>query len=120
LLEKIYAIIKFVSYYCKEKNFETCAVQLEIKWFHIIVICIHRSPSGDFGNFLRLLDSTLKYLQKPKTEFVICADINVDYITDNHWKKQLSLLLNTYNLFHMVGFPTRVIRNLGTAIDNIL
>jgi exonuclease III len=108
-----------VSYYCEEKNFETYAVLLEIKGFHIIIICIYRSPPGDFGHFLRLLDATLKYLQKPKTEFVICGNINVDYITDNHRKQQLSLLLNTYNLVHTVDFPMRVIRNLGTEIDNI-
>jgi hypothetical protein len=108
-----------LSYYCDEKNLETCAVQLEIKRFHIIIICIYRSPSGDSGHFLRLFDSTLKYLQKPKTEFVICGVINVDYTTDNDQKKQLSLLLNTYNLVHTVDFPKRVIHNLGTATDNI-
>jgi hypothetical protein len=108
-----------VSYCCEEKNFEPCAVQLEIKGFNIIIIGIYRSPSVDFGHFLRLLDSTLRYLQKPQTEFVICGDINIDYITDNHRKKQLAFLLNTYYLVHIVDFPTRVIRNLGTVIDNI-
>jgi exonuclease III len=82
-----------VSYFCDEKHFETCAVQIEIKGFYIIIICIYRSPSAEFDQFLRLLDSTL---HKSKTEFVICGDINVDYITDNHWKEQLSLLLSTY------------------------
>jgi exonuclease III len=66
-----------------------------------------------------VLDSTLKSLHKSKTEFVICGDINVNYITDNNWKEQLSLLLSTYNLVHTVDFPTRINRNLGTAIDNI-
>jgi hypothetical protein len=101
-----------VSCYCEEENFETCTVQLEIKRFLMLIICIYTSPSGDFGHFLRLLDSTSKFLQKPKTEFVICGDMNVDYVTDNHWRKQLSLLLNTYNLVHMVDASTRIIRNL--------
>jgi endonuclease/exonuclease/phosphatase family metal-dependent hydrolase len=73
----------------------------------------------EIGRFLRLLDSTLKSLHKSKTEFVICGDINVNYITDNHWKEQLSLLLSTSNLVYTVDFPTRINRNLGTAIDNI-
>jgi exonuclease III len=94
-----------VSYFCDEKNFETCAVQIQIKGFHIITICIYRSPSGDFGQFLRLLDSTLKSLHKSKTEFLICGDINVNYITYNHWKEQLSLLMSTYNLVHTVDSP---------------
>jgi hypothetical protein len=55
----------------------------------------------------------------PKTEILICGDINVDYLIDNDHKKQLSLLLNTYNLSHTVHFPTRIQNNLGTAIDNI-
>jgi hypothetical protein len=53
-----------VSYFCDEKHFETCAVQTEIKGFHIIIICIYRFPSGDFRQFLRLVDSTLKSLHK--------------------------------------------------------
>jgi exonuclease III len=59
-----------VSYFCDEKHFEACAVQIDIKGFHIIIICIYRSPSGEFGQILRLLDSTLKSIHKSKTEFV--------------------------------------------------
>jgi predicted nucleotidyltransferase len=55
-------------------------------------MCTYRSLSEDFGHFLRVLHSTLKSLQKPKTEFVICGEIHVDYITVNRRKKQLSLL----------------------------
>jgi len=34
----------------------------------MIVICVYRSPSGDFNHFLRLLDMALLSLNKPSTE----------------------------------------------------
>ena len=34
-------------------------------------------------------------------------------------KKQLSLLLNTYNLSHTVYFPTKIQNNLRTETNNI-
>jgi hypothetical protein len=43
-----------------------------------------QSPSGDFQQFLRGLDATLKYLYNPKTEFLICDDINIDYLNENN------------------------------------
>jgi endonuclease/exonuclease/phosphatase family metal-dependent hydrolase len=61
----------------------------------------------------------LKYLYKPKTEFLLCGDINTDYLLDSNQKKYLSSLLTTYNLFHRVDFATRIQNKSGTAIDNI-
>jgi hypothetical protein len=93
-------------------------VQIEVILFHVIVTRVYRAPSGNFSDFLRLLDSTLKSLYKSKTELLICGDIKVDYLIDNDRKKQLSVLLNTYNLSHTICFPTTIQNNLGTAIDN--
>jgi hypothetical protein len=117
LSEKIYVIIGLMSLIIV-RNIEICAVQIEVRLFHVIVICVYRAPSGNFSPFLRLLDSTLKFLYKPRTEFLICGDINVDYLIDNDHKK-LFLLLNTYHLWHTVYFPTRIQNNLDAAIDNI-
>jgi hypothetical protein len=60
----------------------------------------------------------LKCLYKPRAEFLICGDINTDYITESNWKK-LSSLLTTYNLLHTVNFATRIQNKSITAIDNI-
>jgi len=45
--------------YCKEKNIEVCAVKLNITPTKLIILAIYRSPSGDFTNFLKKLDSVL-------------------------------------------------------------
>jgi hypothetical protein len=65
------------------------------------------------------LDATLKYLYNPKSEFLICGDLNIDYLSDSNRKKQINLLLTTYNLIHTVNFASRIQNDSSTAIDNI-
>jgi len=48
----------------------------------IYQIRIYRSPAGNFNLFLNLLDATLKHLYKPKMEFLLCGDLNVNYLID--------------------------------------
>jgi hypothetical protein len=43
----------------------------------------------------------------------------IDYLTDNHKKRQLDAMLLTYNLSATVYFPTRFQGYSNTAIDNI-
>jgi hypothetical protein len=59
-----------ISHHCKEQDFEICAIQLVTKTANLIILSLYRAPSGD------ALDATLKYLYKPKSEFIICGDIN--------------------------------------------
>jgi hypothetical protein len=66
------------------------------------------------------MEEVLKSLYTLKTEFIICGDFNIDYLTDNYKKNQLNSLLNSYNLFSTVNFPTRVTNTSKSAIDNIL
>jgi len=54
-------VAKIVSQFCKEKIFEACAVQIIVVKFLITILCIYRSPFGDFDQFLNLCDLTLKY-----------------------------------------------------------
>jgi hypothetical protein len=63
-----------ISHHCKEQDLETCGVQLETKTSNFIILSLYRAPSGDFHQFLRGLDATLKYLYNPETEFLICGD----------------------------------------------
>jgi endonuclease/exonuclease/phosphatase family metal-dependent hydrolase len=80
---------------------------------------MYRSPSGNFYQFLKLFDTMLMSLYQPKTEFIICGDINIDYLSDSSKKRQLSQLLDSYNISHLVNFPTRFRHNHISAIDNI-
>jgi hypothetical protein len=56
-----------VSYFCDEKYFETCAVQIEIKGFHIIVICIYR--------YLTSMQTNVHSFMLFNTIFIKCCSI---------------------------------------------
>jgi hypothetical protein len=75
-----------ISHHCKE-DLEICAIQLETKTCKLIIISLYRAPSGDFNQFLKRPDITLNYLYNPKSEFIICGDINIDYLNESNQKK---------------------------------
>jgi hypothetical protein len=52
-------------------------------------------------------------------EFIICGDINVNYLENNSKKAQLDEMLRTYNLMGTVNSPTRITKNIVTMTDNI-
>jgi hypothetical protein len=89
-----------ISLHCKEQVLEICAVQLETKASALIILSFNRDHSGDFNKFINRLNATLNYLCSPKSEFLICGDIDIDYLFENNRKKQLNSLLTTYNLSH--------------------
>jgi exonuclease III len=108
-----------ISHHCKEQDFEICAIQLITKTSNIIILNLYKAPSGDVNEFLRGLDATLKYLYNPKFEFIICGDININYLNENNEKKEVNYLLKTYSLSHTVNFATRIQNYSSTVIDNI-
>ena len=105
--------------YCKEKDIEVCAVKLNTTPRPLIVIPVYRSPSGSFNDFLINLDSILNMLYSSKTEFVICGDININYLDSCVKRQQLDALFQTYNLIGTVLFPACKSSTSATAIDNI-
>jgi hypothetical protein len=52
-------------------------------------------------------------------EFLICGDININYLIESNTKKQLDSMMNTYNLIQIVNFPTRTSNDKGTQTDNL-
>ena len=40
-------------------NFEICALKMQLKSTYLLVLCIYRSPSGDFSYFLTQLEMAL-------------------------------------------------------------
>jgi exonuclease III len=103
--------------HCKEQDIEIAAVQLKLNEKNVIMLCVYRAPSGNFDYFLNKLDNILSSLHNHKIELIICGDIN--YLETNNKKKQLDNLLGTYNLIGTVYFPTRILNNSVTLIDNI-
>jgi hypothetical protein len=54
-----------------------------------------------------------------KSNIIICGDVNVNYLQESDKKSQLNALLNLYNLFSIVQFPTRTYNNYSSAINKI-
>jgi hypothetical protein len=54
-----------------------------------------------------------------KNEFVICRDININYLDSHHRRQQLDGLLAMDNLKITVNFPMRIVNGSSTVIDNI-
>jgi len=81
--------------YCKEKDIEVCAVRLKITPIQLVILAIYRSPSGNFTNFLKNLDSILNTWHSNKVEFVVCGDINTNYLENCNKMQQLDALLQT-------------------------
>jgi len=61
---------------------ELCHVRINVSDAHFIVICIYGSSAGNFSHFLKLLDATLKH--KQKMEFLLCGDLNVNYLINSN------------------------------------
>jgi len=52
-------------------------------------------------------------------EFLLCGDLNVNYLTHSNWRLQLPVLLQTYNMAQSVDIPTRIHKTSNRAIYNI-
>ena len=65
------------------------------------------------------MDRILNLLHRPKTKFIICGDININYTEMSNNKKSLDNLLAIHNLRSIVHFPTRMVDNSKSMIDNI-
>ena len=82
------------------------------------IIAIYRAPSGNSDLFSTKLDTILRKLYTSTIEYIICGDINVNYLVDRDRKSQLEALLKTYNLVSVVNFPTHTQQNSTTATDS--
>jgi exonuclease III len=105
--------------YSKEHDIEITAIQLNIQKEKLIIVCIYKAPCGNFDRFLNKLEIILNSLYKHNSEFITCGDININYLEPSNKKNQLDNLLGTYNLIDTVSFPTRIVNNTATLIDNI-
>jgi hypothetical protein len=85
----------------------------------VIIICVYRALCSNFDLFLNKLEIILNSLHRHNSEFIICGDININYLEPSNKKNQLDNLLGTYNLTDTVSFPTRITNTSVTLIDNI-
>ena len=105
--------------HCKAQDIEICALKLSFDTLNIYVLTLYRAPSGNVSSFLLKLDTILQSLYTPMSHFIICGDININYLKENEDKTHLANNLLSYNLISIINFLTREQNTSSTAIDNI-
>jgi hypothetical protein len=99
----------------EEENFELSLI--ELVQYRIIVICIYRTPDGQFDIFLNELDLiTQKLIVKYKI-VILCGDWNINFIQNSPQERELNSLLLRYNLKHTVNIPTTITKTTATLLD---
>jgi hypothetical protein len=93
--------------FCIDQTIEVCALKLFTAGCNICIVAVYRAPSGNFSQFLNSLDRALNTIYSSSVEFIVCGDINVNYLKDSSKKKQLNTLLLSFNLFSIIEFLTR-------------
>jgi hypothetical protein len=55
---------------------------------NLIILRLYRALSGDVNELQRRLDTILRYLYTPKSEFIIRGDININYLNESGHKNK--------------------------------
>jgi hypothetical protein len=109
-----------LNLYNKEEDLEISTLKLHFMSTLFTVVCIYRSPMGDFHCFLNQVELILYKLHKMSNEIIIlCGDFNINYANDNSRKDLLNSLLVSFNLFSTTNFPMRISNKSCTSTDNI-
>jgi exonuclease III len=82
-------------------------------------LAFYRAPIGDSAQFVSKSDCIINYLHKPRPEFIICGDINMDFLTESHHKQCPVSQLTSFSLTSTAELQTRMQNYWSTAIDNV-
>ena len=96
-----------LNQYVKEKDFEVCALNLRVASTNLLIICLYRSPTGDYTYFLNQLELVLNKLHKVSTNIILCGDFNINFLENTSRITCLESLLASFNLYSTIKFPTR-------------
>ena len=105
--------------YSNEMDIEICAMKLHISFHTIVIITAYISPIGNIAYFLHNLAAALNQVYNNAVDIILCGDFNINYLSDNQNKQALNSLLNSFSLYSIIDFPTRIHNNSNTMIDNI-
>lgn len=90
---------------CKN-NFECCGIELIT--YNIVIICIYRIPKSNTSVFFSKLECLLhKLTQNKYKKIVLTGDWNIDILKNNPLSRELTSLLNNYNIDIHITKPTR-------------
>ena len=66
--------------FSKEKDLEVCALRISLPQKSLIIICIYRSPTGNFKYFINQLEAILYKIYKVETYIIVCRDFNINHL----------------------------------------
>jgi len=101
-----------------EKDFEMSVSEVVTHGY--IVICIYRSPDGNFRVFLNNLELIIQKIQSKRKKILLCGDWNLNFLIDNTRLHELENLLLSYDLINTVNSPTRITSSSESLIDVIV
>ena len=79
----------------------------------------YRVPVGKFNKFFTQLEEILQTICNLKLDFIICGDINTNYLTESSKRGQFDAVLTSYKLISTVSFPAITENNSSSTIDKI-
>ena len=89
----------------KKKTFEMSLIELPA--YQLCVVCIYRSPDGQFDKVLDKLELVVQKLLMKDKILIHFGDWNIYFFHEGCNQKNLTDLLLRYNLVNTVKSPTR-------------
>jgi exonuclease III len=102
----------------KEKEFELSIVELVD--YKFILVCIYRSPDGDFRTFLNKLELVIHKVHSLNKKLILCGDWNINFMKHSDRLQELINLLVMYSLINTVISPTKITKNPISLLDVIV
>jgi len=101
-----------------EKDFEISVSEVVTHGY--IVVCIYRSPDGNFRVFLNNFELIIKKIQSKRKKILLCGDWNLNFLIANTRLHELENLLLSYDLINTVNSPIRITSSSESLIDVIV
>ncbi len=94
----------------KDKDFEICTLKIPLSATCLLLLCVYRSPSGDFSYFVEQLESVLNKLYKISNNIILCGDFNVNFFSLPQEYLLLSCFLFLLVWLALSNFPEELFR----------
>ena len=88
---------------------------------NVIIGTIYRHPKGNIKYFNNFLSETLIKINKENKIGIICGDLNINSLNNEHNQtNEFTNLILSENFIPQITLPTRITDNSSTLIDHIL
>ncbi|KAG5894704.1 hypothetical protein JTB14_034752 [Gonioctena quinquepunctata] len=78
-----------------EKSFEVCLARMDLPNTKnkIWIMAVYRTPDSDFKGYICNLESLLHEIYNTSDQYIICGDVNVNFLEESTMKFSLTNLL---------------------------